>query len=42
MHFDIATLMEIKDKNKDKTIENLRSIAEALVWSEQNGQNLFE
>jgi len=42
MHKDLLSNQEVTYRNKDKVVELLRSIAEALVWSEQNRQGLFE
>lgn len=42
MHTQLISYTEITHRNKDKVVEILRSIAEALVWSEQNKAGLFE
>mmetsp|Transcript_3103 Transcript_3103/g.6434 ORF Transcript_3103/g.6434 Transcript_3103/m.6434 type:complete len:194 (-) Transcript_3103:22-603(-) len=42
MYAQLISYTEITHRNKDKVVELLRAIAEALVWSEQNKAGLFE
>lgn len=42
MYTQLINYQDITTRNRDKVVELLRAIAEALVWSEQNQGGLFE
>jgi hypothetical protein len=38
---ELLSCSEVTYRNKDRVIELLRMVAEALVWSEQNKEDFF-